>query len=143
MAAFFGVKVALFFEGRLVVIQRDNKPGLYFAGMWDFAGGGRENQETPLQCVVREVQEELGITLDPSAITWQKTYPAMKDPNKIAYFMVAELLPEQFHAIHFGDEGQGWKLMTIDEFMQDRTAIEALKARLKDYLESMRSGTSD
>ncbi len=134
MTNFIGVKIALLFKGKLLVIHRDNRPDVRFANMWDFAGGGREHDETPQQCIIREVHEELGIALSPATITWQKMYPSMHDKHLKAYFMVAELSAEQIEAVKFGNEGQGWKLISVDEFMNDPLVIEHLKGRLQDYL---------
>jgi 8-oxo-dGTP diphosphatase len=69
--AFVGVKIGLLLEDKLIVIQRDNKPGLRFAGLWDFPGGGRDGQESPFECAAREIDEELAVTLKPSSIVWQ------------------------------------------------------------------------
>lgn len=81
MQPFNGVKAALIHDGELVMFLRDNKPGLRFANLWDFPGGGREGEETPAECLIREVQEEFSITLDPTSIIWQREYPAMNDPT--------------------------------------------------------------
>ncbi len=136
MNNFIGVKIALIKDNEVLVIQRDNKPGLRFADMWDFPGGEREDNETPFECVAREVDEELGIKLQPESIIWEKTYPAMHDPNLTAYFMAAKIDDNDIANIVFGDEGQGWKMMKIDDFMPDTTVIEPLKGRLNDYLAS-------
>lgn len=136
MDDFIGIKIALIKDDEVLVIQRDDKPGLRFAGMWDFPGGGRENSETPFECIAREVNEELGITLEPQSIIWQKIHPAMHDPNQTAYFMVAKINNDDISTIVFGDESQGWKMLRIDDFMLDPTVIEPLKSRLGDYLQS-------
>lgn len=138
---FSGVKIALFSADKLIVIQRDDKPGLRFAGMWDFPGGARENDESPIECVTREIEEELGIHLDAASIVWEETFPAMHDPNQIAYFMVANVTTGQVKGIEFGDEGQGWKLISVDDFFSDKNTVEPLKDRLKDYLEKSKSGS--
>lgn len=137
MTDFIGVKIALIRGNELLVILRDDKPGLRNANLWDFPGGGREGNETPFECVTREVDEELQIKLSPESIIYEKTYPAMHDPNLTAYFMVAKIDDKDIENIVFGDEGQGWKLIKIDDFMSDPTAIEALKGRLNDYLVSV------
>lgn len=82
---FNGTKVAILCGDKLVMSLRDNKPGLRFANMWDFPGGGREGKETPIECAIREIDEELGIQLTPAAFVWQKEYPAMHDPTQKAF----------------------------------------------------------
>jgi 8-oxo-dGTP diphosphatase len=135
MIDFIGVKAALLLENqKLVLIRRDNKPGLRFAGLWDFPGGSREDDETPFECVSREIKEELGIELRENSIIWQKVHPAMHDSKLSAYFMVIKVTNDDVSEIKFGDEGQGWKLVTINEFMNSNDGVEPLKGRLQDYL---------
>lgn len=141
MIDFIGVKIALLKGSEVLVIQRDNHPGLRFAGMWDFPGGGREGNESPFECIARETEEELGLALNPESIIWEKTYPAMHDPSLTAYFMVANIDDTDIRGIILGDEGQGWKMISIDAFMIDDTVIELLKGRLKDYLDSTTPST--
>ncbi|GAB6096444.1 hypothetical protein JCM14469_26970 [Desulfatiferula olefinivorans] len=51
-------------RNRLLLFLRDDKPGLPHAGMWDLPGGHVEDGESPDQCIVREMNEELGLDLD-------------------------------------------------------------------------------
>lgn len=131
---FNGVKIALINNQKLLVIQRDNKPGLRNANLWDFPGGGREGNESQMECAIRETKEELGIEINPKSIIWSKTYPSMHDPGLTAYFMVAKIDSRQINSIVFGDEGQGWKMITIKEFLDSDVVVEQLKGRLNDYL---------
>jgi len=131
---FHGTKVALYIGDRLLLIQRDNKPGLRFAGLWDFPGGGREGDETPFTCAAREVYEELALHVPPEAQEWERAYPTMHDPTQVAYFLVIKLPPSAEQQIVFGDEGQGWKLSAVADFLQATDVVEPLKPRLRDYL---------
>ena len=51
--------------GRLLLQLRDTKPGIAQPGRISFFGGRREEPETSIQCIVREVAEEIGATLSP------------------------------------------------------------------------------
>ena len=59
----------------------------------------------------------------------------MLDENKNSVFLVGQLTQEQFDSIVFGDEGQAYKLMSIEEFLNSKQAVPQLQGRLRDYLE--------
>ena len=132
---FHGVKAALLAGDMLVMHLRDNKPGLFNANMWDFPGGGREGDETPKECAVREIEEEFGIKIDPDSFVWEKVYPAQKDPNQKAYFMVAHIPVSILDKVKL-TEGQDWQLFTQEEFFEKEDVIPALKERFQDYLDA-------
>ena len=49
-------------DGRVLIAQRPE--GKSMAGLWEFPGGKVEPGETPEQCLIRELQEEIGIETD-------------------------------------------------------------------------------
>ncbi|TIT47932.1 MAG: (deoxy)nucleoside triphosphate pyrophosphohydrolase, partial [Mesorhizobium sp.] len=46
-------------DGRVLLAQRPE--GKQLAGLWEFPGGKVEVGETPEQCLIRELHEEIGI----------------------------------------------------------------------------------
>ena len=129
--AFIGAKVAILHGGGVVTILRDDLPGLDWAGYWDLPGGGREGGETPEDCVLREVREELGLMLVPEALGWGQ---AFEGPRGVGWFFVAELARFDARAVRFGGEGQGWRLAPVEWFLSEARAVPFLVERLGIYL---------
>ena len=57
--------------------MRDDKENIPWPNMWELPGGGREGDESPFECVAREVFEELGIHLTEDNLLGSKVYPSM------------------------------------------------------------------
>ena len=51
--------------GRILIAQRP--PGKHLAGYWEFPGGKLEPGESAVEALVRELDEELGIAVDPAS----------------------------------------------------------------------------
>ncbi|PMR63556.1 NUDIX hydrolase [Streptococcus intermedius] len=132
---FSGCKIALICDDRLLTILRDDKASIPYPNMWELPGGGREGEETPFECVQREVFEELSLKLEEADIVWAKEYQGMLDPDKTSIFMVGIITQEDFASIAFGDEGQAYQLMDVSQFLSDNKVILQLQDRLRDYLE--------
>lgn len=130
---FQGVKVALINNGKVLTILRDNIPNIPYPNMWDLAGGGRENEESPYETMRREVLEELNIDIPKSNVVWVKHYESVTKPGKESVFMVANISDHQIESIKFGEEGQGYKMVTFQEFLDNKDVIEQLKHRFLDY----------
>ena len=132
---FTGCKIALICDGQILTILRDDKPTIPWPNMWELPGGGREGDESPFECVAREVFEELGLHLTEDNLLWSKVYPSMLYEGRQSVFMVGQLSQDQFDSIVFGDEGQSFKLMTIEEFLTLDQVVPQLQERVRYYVE--------
>ena len=135
---FTGCKIALLCGDSVLTILRDDKSSIPWPNMWELPGGGCEGDESPFECAAREVYEELGIHLTEDCLLWSKVYPSMLYEGRQSVFMVGQLSQEQFDSITFGDEGQGYKLMNIEEFLTSSQVVPQLQGRLRAYLEEVR-----
>jgi len=59
-----GTNIIFLNDTNSVLLQlRDNKPDIPYPNMWALPGGHRDKDETPQQCILREVKEELALEL--------------------------------------------------------------------------------
>ncbi len=126
---FVGAKAALICQGHILTYLRDDRPGLPWPGLWDLPGGGREGGEAPVDCLMRELEEEFGLRLPPARLVWSRALPSMQDAALDGWFFAGRLMPEEIAAIHFGDEGQRWEMMALDLWLSRPDAVGPLQAR--------------
>ncbi len=131
--SFHGCKAALFIGEKLLIILRDDKPDIHWPNLWDFPGGGREGDETPEETLFREIHEEVGLTITTEDLVWRRTYQAAFDAAYAVLFFVARLPAEAEADIVFGDEGQDWKLVTVDAYFEMDQTIPSYSERLRDW----------
>ena len=132
---FTGCKIALICDRQILTILRDDKEDIPWPNMWELPGGGREGNETPFECVAREVYEELNIQLSKEELIWSGNYPGLLDEKKQFVFLVGNLAQEEFDHINFGDEGQGYKLVSFEEFLTSDRVVPQLQELVRDYVE--------
>ena len=135
---FLGAKLAILVHDRIVTILRDDIPTIPWPGHWDLPGGGREGSETPEDTVLRELKEELSLTLPESRLV-HKARGTRK--GRDVWFFAAEWPDLRETDVTFGNEGQTWRLAPIDWFLNEAHAVPHQKNNLRDYL-AVRSGLS-
>jgi len=47
----------------ILLLLRDDIPTIPYPNMWDIPGGHVESNETPKECIVREMKEEMGLKI--------------------------------------------------------------------------------
>ncbi|WP_040363364.1 NUDIX hydrolase [Congregibacter litoralis] len=133
---FSGSKLALLFGSKVLVYKRDNFEHIPFPGCWDFPGGGREGQESPEECVLRELYEEFALSIPATRLAYRRRVTSTSGIGS-SYFFVAKGFHFEIDAIVFGAEGQYWDLMQIEDFLAHPQAVPALVSRLRSYLEAV------
>ena len=82
-------------QGRLLLQLRDDVKGILHPGRVGLFGGQREVGETYLQCVCREIHEEIGLLIPPDRFEWMASYSGT-DPgggSVVGEFFVARDIP--------------------------------------------------
>lgn len=107
-------------DDRYLLQLRDNIAGIFFPGCWGCFGGGMEPGETTVEALVRELKEELDLTVDAAELRyftrfdfdlgfaglpsiWRDTFNLKLDPSRLEGLRVLE--------------GAAMKLFTADEIL--------------------------
>lgn len=126
---FTGAKAALFCGASVLVYLRDEKPGLRWPGLWDLPGGGREDRESPEDCLLRELEEEFGLRLSADRLVWRRVFPSMVETGRTSIFFGGWLSQQEVASVRFGDEGQGWELMSVEQFLGHPLGVPEMQRR--------------
>jgi 8-oxo-dGTP diphosphatase len=83
--------------GRFLLQRRDDVPGVFQRGKIGLFGGHREGDETFLQCIVREIHEEISYFLPPESFIHLTTYDGddvdVAEGTVHGEFFVAQSIP--------------------------------------------------
>ena len=100
---------------KILLFLRDDKPGLPYRNMWDVPGGHVEPNETPEECIVREMKEEMNINLQNFQLLCQKEFD---DRIEYTYWKRENLNISEIKLM----EGQHLKWFSNDEVAQTELA---------------------
>lgn len=128
---FTGTKIALLIHDQIITLLRDDRPDIPYPGYWDLPGGGRETGETPVQCMQRETREEVGLVVPDDVICWARRFVVGAQQS---WFFVAHMPRGTENYVRFGNEGQGWKLMQVEDFLHHPKAVPEFQERLRIFL---------
>jgi len=123
------VTAMFFHNGKLLMLLRDDKPGVVNPNVWGIIGGGIDGNETPLEAIKRESKEEISVA--PSGLIY------MGKSSREKYRFFAYLTDIDKHQISLGDEGQGLRFFEIDLLSTIKTTPK-MKEWIDKYLDQIR-----
>jgi 8-oxo-dGTP diphosphatase len=124
----------LVYIGDKIIVYRRSQDAPVYAGAIDVPGGGLEAGETPFETFKREVKEEFGLDITTEHIVYARRYASAQLPGKFGWFAVAKLPAAAKELIVFGDEGDEYMLMTVEEYLALTNAWPVFQDRTRDYL---------
>jgi 8-oxo-dGTP diphosphatase len=130
--SFSGAKLALFLGPDLLVIRRDDRPDIPYPGHWDLPGGGREGNESPEICVLRETREEVGLVLTPADLEWSTSY--LRPVRGRVWFFASHQSAARRAEVRLGSEGQEWRTMPPEDYVAHALAVPHFAEQLRQYL---------
>ncbi|WP_134725105.1 NUDIX domain-containing protein [Paracoccus luteus] len=128
-----GAKLVLTCGDRLLVMRRDDIPTINWPGAWDLPGGGREGDETPVACALRELAEETGLRLAPSRLSGGARALPHK-PGRVGFYFRAEITEAEAASARLGDEGAELRLMPVAEFVAHPRAVPHFRDVVREML---------
>lgn len=132
---FTGAKLVLTCGDGVLVLLRDDIATIAWPGHWDLPGGGREDDEAPLDCALRELFEETGLTLDAARLRGE-ALPSVSRPGRLAWVFRGELTATEVAGLHLGDEGQELRLMPLAEYLAHPRAVPHFREMVRALLEA-------
>ena len=79
-------------DGLILITQR--KIGSHLAGLWEFPGGKREPAETWQDCLVRELHEELAITVTVGELRYETVHHYPEKSVRLRFYAAVLLSGE-------------------------------------------------
>lgn len=96
------------YQGKLLLLLRDNNPNIGFPNHWSLLGGKIEEGETPDQALIRELKEEADIDVKEFKFLFERA-------DHTGWIYHVELTDQDVQNLKLGDEGQELKFFEPSE----------------------------
>lgn len=117
-------------DGRVLITRRRADQEL--ANYWEFPGGKVEPGEAPVQALVRELSEEIGVTVAVGQI-WEVLFHAYPAFDLVMLVYVCRILDGEPRAVEVADlawvgpgELAGWDILPADRPLVERLGLYGL-----------------
>lgn len=131
---FDGAKLALLCGDKLVSIQRDTRADVAFPNLWDLPGGPRITAESPEDCVLRALRQELSLALSLDDLIWRKRCVSGQQGQVVTWFFVAEIPALDVARLRMGVAGKAWRMIEVQRYLRMSDAPRPMQDWVADYL---------
>ena len=133
MTAIYSHAILTTLDGRFIMQSRGYNPGITNPGGISLFGGGLEGGETPLECMKRELMEEIELEVGNFELLWVShgTAPDKVTPAERYHYLVKNVDPSTL-TLH---EGDAICVMTFEEIWDHPKVPEGLKKKFVEYKE--------
>ena len=115
-------------DGKMLFQLRDNNPKIRNRNCWGLFGGGIEPEEEPMEAAIRELKEELGLSIKKEQLKLWMVIPFYKKKN----YLFKLHLDREISSLKLG-EGAGMGYFTISEMRKKKNIVKNLKILLYIY----------
>ncbi len=113
-----GCFVIIDIDGKILFQKRDNKQNIWYPSLLGLFGGSIKKRESPLQCALREINEETNLKFRNLNLLMKINFEPVKK-YKFIYYKKIKLLPNKFDV----NEGSGHMCLSYSD-------INKLKRRI-------------
>ena len=104
------VKAVIYSKDKILLQLRDQKPNIFYPGVWGLFGGGMDDGEKPIDALKRELLEEIGLEIKDAKLLFSWNHDKY---NSILHFFLVPLTIELDKLCL--NEGQGMDLFSIEQ----------------------------
>ena len=119
----------------LIMMKRDDNPNIPHPGKIALLGGGVILPETVNEALIRELKDEIGITINESQINNLGILEGGDDNDHTKYISLVELTDEQGASIQKGEEGESIVYFNFDNLPEEKKLVPDLKVIFVDNRE--------
>lgn len=117
-------------DGKILVLKRSNRDD-HKPNVWETVGGGMDQEETPQEALIREIQEEVGLVVEVKEPFNVFTFKKDTGEYKIGITFICEYLGGE---VVLSDEHSKYRWIDPQEFV-DLESVPSLHAEIARYAE--------
>src|SRR3989344_1712553 len=112
-------------DGKMLFQLRDNNPKIKNRNCWSLFGGGINNGEQPIDAAIRELKEELGLTIKKEQLRPLAVFLGIKKRN----YLFKLRLHKEIKKLNL-NEGASMDFFTISEILFKKNLVRSLRVFL-------------